>query len=295
MAINHYAGVGDYESDISKPKRGSITTKIKNAEGVNIVVQTEPQDQVENAVAASVRALAEADPETLAKVWAKLAIGTSGPVLQVGEKAAGFGFQPDSGYALGGLLGTKKFGEGQSLGQQALGLLPAPPVVQSLIKGTSPMGAALDVAGVQNYAEAPSAAVDRGDFESLSGEAQLQGLRRKTWNEVKYLEGEDAPASFYAWYKKESEAQIERFSEYGFNPLQALDLAEKNMQKNDLAKLYRAKHNKAEDEWAILNPQLAYEILLKEKDLKFYEKTFSPSPKVKEFVGFASQTADAEN
>ena len=295
MAINHYAGVGDYESDISKPKRGSITTKIKNAEGVNIVVQTEPQDQVENAVAASVRALAEADPETLAKVWAKLAIGTSGPVLQVAEKAAGFGFQPDSGYALGGLLGTKKFGEGQSLGQQALGLLPAPPVVQSLIKGTSPMGAALDVAGVQNYAEAPSAAVDRGDFESLSGEAQLQGLRRKTWNEVKYLEGEDAPASFYAWYKKESESQIERFSEYGFNPLQALDLAEKNMQKNDLAKLYRAKHNKAEDEWAILNPQLAYEILLKEKDLKFYEKTFSPSPKVKEFVGFASQTADAEN
>ena len=211
MAINHYAGVGDYESDISKPKRGSITTKIKNAEGVNIVVQTEPQDQVENAVAASVRALAEADPETLAKVWAKLAIGTSGPVLQVGEKAVGFGFQPDSGYALGGLLGTKKFGEGQRLGQQALGLLPAPPVVQSLIKGTSPVGAALDVAGVQNYAEAPSAAVDRGDFESLSGEAQLQGLRRKTWNEVKFVAGDDAPASFYEWNKKQSRELIAKY------------------------------------------------------------------------------------
>ncbi len=67
------------------------------------------------------------------------------------------------------------------------------------------------------------------------------------------------------------------------------------MQKNDLAKLYRAKHNKAEDEWAVMNPRLAYEILLREKDLKFYEKTFSPSPKVKARVGFVSQTADAEN
>ena len=157
------------------------------------------------------------------------------------------------------------------------------------------IGGAVQAAGFNLRAESPAAAVDRGDFESLSGEAQLQGLRRKTWNKVKYLEGEDAPASFYEWYKKESEAQIERFSEYGFNPLQALDLAEKTMQKNDLAKLYRAKHNKEEDEWAILYPKLAYEILLREKDLKFYEKTFSPSQKVKEFVGFAFQTADAEN
>ena len=75
----------------------------------------------------------------------------------------------------------------------------------------------------------------------------------------------------------------------------AEDTAEKVMKKNDVAKLYRANFDDVEDGWAILNPRLAYEILLREKDLKFYEKTFSPSPTVKAFVVSASQTADAEN
>jgi len=290
------SGTAAYVYDPSNKQVGRITTGLKNSQGQSLVVGVSPQDQIENAVAQSIRTLVESDPEELAKIWIRLGIGSSSAPAGAVGKLLGFGFSPASGYGYGGLFDTPKYGTKLTLGQTVAGLAPIPPLVQALAQGAQTgSSAALTAGGVQNFFESPSAAVDRGDFESLSGEAQLQGLRRKTWNEVKWLEGEDAPASFYEWYKKESEAQIERFSEYGFNPLEALSLAEKNMQKNDLAKLYRAKHNKAENEWAVTNPRLAYEILLREKDLKFYEKTFSPSPGVKKFVGFASQSDDEGN
>jgi len=290
------SGTAAYVYDPSNKQAGRITTGLKNSQGQSLVVGVSPQDQIENVVAQSIRTLVESDPEELAKIWIRLGIGSSSAPAGAVGKLLGFGFSPDSGYGYGGLFGTPKYGSKLTLGQTVAGLAPIPPLVQAVAQGgQTGSSAALTAGGVQSFFESPSAAVERGEFESLSGEAQLQGLRRKIWNEVKVAAGDDAPASFYEWNKNQTLDLIASYLATGQNVLVAKDLAEKDMQKNDLSKLYRANLNTAEDEWAILNPKLAYQILLREKDLKFYEKTFSPSPEVKKLVGFASQSDDEGN
>lgn len=265
LAVNHYFGVGDYAWDQSKKGYGSVVSKIKNGEGQNIVLGLSPQGQIENALAQSVRALAEADPEELRKVWLKLGLGTSGPALQVIEKAAGYGYAPGKGYQMG------DFGEGLTGTQRKLasGLAPLPPILQSATQGTlSPQTTPLEVGGVQNFPESPTAGTKRDPnyYQSLKGEAQFNAIKPQAWKVVgkpfaAQTEGYD---SYYDWYAARL-ATVTTNLEKSQPPGVAGEMAKQLVAKHPVAQAYLDVKNALETQWIAKNPEQADRLIQEER------------------------------
>lgn len=170
----------EFEMDPSKPGFGSITTGVKNSKGENVILNLFPQQQVVTTILKATREIAEGDPRAAAETWAKLFISSSGPAPQIIERAAGFGYQPGSGYKFGDL------NEGVGPGQRILNMLPLPPIFQSYINEglnpkDDPLQFGLESAGVPNYGESAYGALDRastgaglGDFKDLTPSQQQE-------------------------------------------------------------------------------------------------------------------------
>jgi hypothetical protein len=270
LALNHYAGVGDYAWDQTKKGAGVITTKLKNSAGQNISVGLNPQDQVENAVLQSMRAIAEADPAELAKIWGKLAIGSSSPALQTGEKAIGIGYQPGEGYRFANLDGRGGYGDGMTPAQRIAGVAPLPPILQTTAQGqVSPQSAPFDVTGFSNYPESASAAVKRGEYGSLRADVQLDGMYSQAWKLL--TDSPKAPAglkdfeSFYDWQEAErarlraevEAANLRRPPNQRKSEGEVTAKIEELVNQSKVAEVMGRARTQLKDDWVVANPQLA--------------------------------------
>lgn len=285
--LNDLIGVEDFEMDPSKPGFGNITTKLVGADGKHIVISLFPQQQVMNTILKATRALAESDPQAAAREWGKLVMGSSGPVAQLAEKAAGYGYQPGKGYRFGDLKGG------------LLNVLPMPPVVQSYFTGDlSPQTIIPELTGFTSYAEGGAAAVKRGDYGSLRGESQLtainDGGRGQGWRSV--VTSPRAPAglsqyeSYYDWRdakRAELRPEIEAMAaqrraaalaagnatEAAKYAPEKIDAAIERAVKNDpVQKAYDRARSQLETEWVRENPQLTIDLYEKWKGMSFADQ-----------------------
>jgi len=139
----------DFEFDPSKPGWGYITL------GNGRVISLFPQEQVLKTVARSMRAISEEDWDSLGKEWIKFGLSTQSPVMAVLSAAAGYGYDPETGYRLGDL------GENQSFLETVLRLAPIPPSASTAIhEGVSPWLAA-EAVGIPTFDEGPSGELAR--------------------------------------------------------------------------------------------------------------------------------------
>ena len=161
--------------DPSLPGFGMVTTRFKNSKGENIVIDFIPQDSVDRAVAVSVRALMEADPQTAAEAWAKVGLGSASIVGRGIGEVFRTGYDPVSGrYRFGDL-------EGGAAGA-ASRLAPVPPIGQSIREeGVSPVSTGLEFFGWGNYPESAYGESQRllrllGQDDTLTGRERTQAL-----------------------------------------------------------------------------------------------------------------------
>lgn len=254
--LNDRIGVKDFEFDPSKPGFGQITTNIKNSEGQNIVISLFPQEQVQTTIARSVRELAESDPTKAEQEWAKLFMSSSSPPAQFVEKAAGYGFDPKSGYRYGDLTGG------------ILNVLPLPPVVQNYLTGQeSPQTLPLDVAGVNNFTESAKSAVERGTYDELSGTSQFGAIPAQGW---KMLTDTAPPAqkadlqqyaSEFEWRQAKVAEFKQQFIDRGLPDAQAQLRAATRVNALPIAQAYGRAKTHLENEWYKANPQAGQERL----------------------------------
>lgn len=135
--VNDYFGTDEFVMEPWEKGFGDI--RLKDGRHINVI----PQWQLRKAIARSVDALVKGNPEDLKTTWANFGLSRSSPALQIGEAAAGAGYQPDKGYVYSGLKGD--------LFDRA----PIPPFIQSLRRGevTDIKSGALNLAGGNTYPE----------------------------------------------------------------------------------------------------------------------------------------------
>ena len=175
--LHDYAGVGDFEWDPSKPGYGNIT--LKNGYVINLY----PQEQITKTLARSARILTDlndSDWTALAKEWGKLGMGRSSPPLQVAEKSAGFGYQPERGYAFG------DYGEGMTPIQRIMSQLPLPVGVSNYYHGGDLATTGAGLTGLQAYKESDYVAFNR-DITQWAKENNVrddQGKLITSWGDL---------------------------------------------------------------------------------------------------------------
>lgn len=114
--LHDWIGVGDFEFDLSKPGAHLIT--LANGTVINLF----PQTSYERAIARSVRAIAEADPQALKEAWLRYAMGRASIIGRIPGSVLGYGFEPGSGF---------RFGDMTEHGRR-MNIAPIPPIVQTL-------------------------------------------------------------------------------------------------------------------------------------------------------------------
>lgn len=293
MALNHYVGVGDYVFDQSKAGYGQLTTKLKNRNGQHVVVGVSPQDQIENAVAQSIRALAEADPAQVAKVWAKVGIGSSSPAAQVGEKAMGIGYQPDAGYRFANLDGRGRYGEGLTAWQNVAGIMPLPPIVQTGLQGgLHKETGLLDFGGFTNYPEGARGAVDRAEFGSLKGLPQFQAIPSESWRRIR--ENPHYPTAkeydtYWDWYDANVAALTAKLRAKGIDPGEAQQDAETSVAKWAPAAAYDGVKSHLRLQWVRENPEAARDLRDENLDLPPSQRKFTPTKPMRAILEAAAK------
>lgn len=276
-AVHDAIGIGDYEFDPSKKGWGNITTKlIDPATGLHLVVPVFPSEQIATTVLRSVRELHDGDTTEAAKEWAKLFMGSSSPVLQAVEKAAGYGYQPGRGYRFGDLKGG------------LLNVLPLPPIFQSYFTGDlTPQTAPLEAAGFNPYTESTATAVGRGEYGSLKGEAQLQAIGAEAWHQQQADSG--APPEFkdfksYTDWSKAKQAELFAQGKAETPPAgkqRATDgeitaWAKAQVAKSPDAKAFARAVKPLNNQWTAENPQLALDLYDKFTNLSYTEQSEYP-------------------
>jgi hypothetical protein len=167
-------GVGEFTIDPSDPNYGKITTAATNDKGQNLVVDYLPQDSIQRAFAQSIRAIMDADPQQVAEVWARAGISGGSPVSRPAATGLGFSYDPGSGYNI--------FDYPESAASAVAGMIPIPPIAQSLLRGeTGAIEMGSEAIAVPTYPESPSAASRDNRFSGLRGRARFEGIPSETW------------------------------------------------------------------------------------------------------------------
>lgn len=152
--LNDWIGTGEFEFVPGKPNFGKITT------AGGRVIDVIPQDNVVNALALSVKALAEADPEEAGQAWSKFLLG-SGTILPRTAAAAVFntGYVPGQGWFFGDMPG----------GVERMKAVASPlPAISSQIGENDATGLGLNTLGITNYPESAYAKAQRVSGQQFS-------------------------------------------------------------------------------------------------------------------------------
>lgn len=252
--LNDAIGVGDFEFDPSKKGFGQITSQLTDSKGSHIVLSLFPQQQVQSAIAKSIRTLAEGDPEAAGKEWLKLFMGSSSPALQAVSKAGGYGYQPGDGYKYGDLKGG------------LMNVAPLPPILQSYLQGDLALETApFEVTGFNAYTESPSVAQREGRGGELKGAAVFDALPAQSWQQVSAT----APETFKPilakygniseWLDAATDEYEQQARERGADPTVARTLAESAAKRHPIYKAYLKTKDHYETEWVRANPDEAWE------------------------------------
>lgn len=154
-------GVGDLIMDPSKPGFGMLTTRFKDDDDRNIVIDLIPQDSVERAFARSIREIASGDPKAALDGWGRVFVGSASLVGRIPTSVFGYGFEPGQGFT-----------SNMSQTARVLNMAPIPPVVASaMVTGgdqdnlwpqdilqemkNDPTSTTLDIFGISNFPESP--------------------------------------------------------------------------------------------------------------------------------------------
>ena len=177
------------ELDQSKKGYGSLTTKIKTAEGQNIVVPVSAQAQVEKAAARSVRELVEGNPQNVIPILEGLITSSASPFAGAALKGVlRWGFDSNRGMQVGtaSRLGGD-FGYGQTQMEQIFssGLAPVPVIAQSALLGKESFRTLpFSVTGFNAFPESGTAAVKRDDYKDRTGNAAFDTISPAAWEEI---------------------------------------------------------------------------------------------------------------
>lgn len=161
--VNDYIGIGEFEFDPSQPGFGNIT--LPNGYVINLF----PQEQVIKSFLQAGRYLAEGEQGDAKRVSINLGLGRVSPLLGVGAKAAGFGYDSEQGKWAHG-----DWGNTMSNQQRILNLSPLPTTVLSWMNGAEPFELALEFAGQNTFKENEIATLNRiapnGNWFALSAD-----------------------------------------------------------------------------------------------------------------------------
>ena len=177
------------ELDQSKKGYGSLTTKIKTAEGQNIVVPVSAQAQVEKAAARSVRELVERNPQNVIPILEGLITSSASPFAGAALKGVlRWGFDSNRGMQVGtaSRLGGN-FGYGQTQMEQIFssGLAPVPVIGQSVLLGKESFRTLpFSVTGFSAFPESGTAAVKRDDYKDRTGNAAFDTISPAAWKKL---------------------------------------------------------------------------------------------------------------
>lgn len=119
------------------------------------VVNFFPQQQVIKAIGQSINELAEGDPKEAGEVWARFALGSASPVVQFFGKAAGFGYDPGSGWRLG------DYGKNMDKPTRWLNNAPLPPIIGAIKDDGLGLGTLFEFFGVSTFQESEATAYNR--------------------------------------------------------------------------------------------------------------------------------------
>jgi hypothetical protein len=177
------------ELDQSKKGYGSLTTKIKTAEGQNIVVPVSAQAQVEKAAARSVRELVEGNPQNVIPILEGLITSSASPFAGLALKGVlRWGFDSNRGMQVGtdSRLGGN-FGYGQTQMDQIFssGIIPVPVIGQSVLLGKESFRTLpFSVTGFNAFPESGTAAVKRDDYKDRTGNAAFDTISPAAWKKL---------------------------------------------------------------------------------------------------------------
>ena len=172
--LNDLIGVEEFEFDPSQPGFGLITLP------GGTVINSLSQVSVQKALAQSLRALVELDPEQAAQAWARYFVGRASVVGQIGAAGiGGAGYEPGKGFRFGDI----------SLEGRLLNFSPIPPVIESgLSQGWAAIPLLFETSGVSAFPESPFA-IDRREYERAFGRASEDVRGATSFEEMERLLG----------------------------------------------------------------------------------------------------------
>lgn len=148
--------------------------------------------------------------------------------------------------------------------------------------------------GGGNYGADHSQIAAQGGYGTLKGRDQLDAIggggAGEAWRIVSSAKGLNGERykSYYDWRDQTEKPAREALKD--LPPALAEQELQKYIAQQPMAKAYSEVRNALEDRWAMDNPDEALRILNEEADLKPWERTFSPSAKVKaELFGVATR------
>lgn len=282
----------DFIMDPSLPGFGTVTTRFKDAKGRNIVIDLIPQDAVDRAVATSVRAIAELDPETAAKAWAKVAIGSSSIVGRGIGELFNTGYEPGRGYRFGDI--------DTDLEARAQRLSPLPPGVQSATQeGLGVIQTPLEGIGISNYPESGYRATLRGARSELPPREQFNTIATEAWrimgnqDALKKLLGD--ASGIGAWYGETYDKVYDQLRAAGLTEGQAQVEADKAVQQHPVYQAYTELKGVLRTQWVVQNPEEAIKFWNEQSRKPWDEREWTPNAEQREIMdSYLAATRRAE-